>query len=173
MASKSMILATLAMISIAFVGGMSVVGLLQSNERLNSSGIVTQPPPPLPPPPSSPPSPPPPPPPEPTIDIDVYSDSACTQPISSVVWGSIEAGDSEDRVVYVKNTGDDSVVLGLGTDNWSPGGAEDDLHLSWDYGGGALSAGAVVRLTLTLDVDSSAGGIDDFSFDIVITGSAS
>jgi hypothetical protein len=172
MASKSMVLATLAVISIAFVGGMSVVGLLQSNERLNSSGIVTQPSPSLPPPPS-PPSPPPPPPPEPTIDIDVYSDSACTQPISSVVWGSIEAGDSENRVVYVKNTGDDSVVLSLGTDNWSPSEAEDDLHLSWDYGGSTLSTGAVLQVTLILDVDSSVNGIDDFSFDIVITGSAS
>ena len=171
MASKSMVLATLAVISIAFVGGMSVVGLLQSNERLNSSGIVTQPPPPLPPPPSSP-SPPPPPPPEPSIEIDVYGDSACTQPISSVEWGSIDAGDSVDKVVYVKNSGDDGVVLSLSTDNWNPAEAADDLTLSWDYDGSSLGPGDVVGVMLTLSVDSSTSGISNFGFDIVITGSA-
>ena len=167
--SKSMVAVLLVSITLAFVGGVGVVGLLQSNERINSSGIVIQPPPPPPPPP---PSPPPPPPPEPSIEIDVYSDGECTQPISSVEWGSIETGKSKNRVVYVKNNGDESVVLSLSTSRWSPDGAEDHLHLSWDYDGSDLGVGAVVQLTLTLDVDSSASGIDDFSFDIVITGSA-
>ena len=114
-----------------------------------------------------------PPPPEPTIEIDVYSDSACTQPMSSVSWGSIEAGSSVNRVLYVKNSGDDTVTLSLHTDNWDPAGAEDDLHLSWDYDGSALDSGAALKVTLTLSVDGSTNGINDFSFDIIITGSAS
>jgi len=164
-----MVAVLLVSITLAFVGGVGVVGLLQSSERIGSSGIVTQPPPPPPPPPPSPP----PPPPEPSIEIDVYSDGQCTQPISSVEWGSIEVGRSKNRVVYVKNNGDDGVVLSLSTTRWSPNGADDHLHLSWDYDGSTLVVGAVVQLTLTLDVDSSANGIDDFSFDIIITGSAS
>jgi hypothetical protein len=93
--------------------------------------------------------------------------------MSSVSWGSIEAGSSVNRVLYVKNSGDDTVTLSLHTDNWDPAGAEDDLYLSWDYDGSDLDSGAALKVTLTLSVDGSTNGIDDFSFDIIITGSAS
>lgn len=157
-------------ISLVFIGGVSVVGLLQSTERVGSSGIVVQPPPPPPPPPPS--SPPQSPPPEPDIEIDVYGDAACTQVISSVGWGEIEAGSSKTRVVYVKNNGDDGVSLSLLTENWNPSGASNYLQLSWDYNGSTIVSGEVRQITLTLSVSSSASGINGFSFDIVIIGSA-
>ena len=84
------------------------MGLLQSTERVGSSGIIVQPPPPPPPPP---PPRPPSPPPEPSIEIDIFSDGACTQPLSSVVWGVIEAGSFVNRIIYVRNSGDDGVTL--------------------------------------------------------------
>jgi len=167
-----MVAASLVMISLAFVAGFSVVGVLQSTERVSSSGIIVQPAPPPPlPPPSSPPSPPPSPPPEPTIDIEVYSDSACTQVKSSVVWGEIEAGSSASDVLYIKNAGDDGVILSLVADNWVPVGVADDMDLSWDYDNSPLDPGAVFEVTLTLSVASSSSGIDVFSFDIIIMGS--
>jgi len=168
MANKSLIVTSLLLMTVIFVGGVSVVGLLQSTERVGSSGIVVQPPPPpLPPPPSPPPSPPP----EPDIEIDVYGDAACTQVLSSVGWGEIEAGSSKTRVVYVKNNGDDGVSLSLLTENWDPTGASNYLQLSWDYDGGIIVSGEVRQITLTLSVSPSSGGLN-FSFDIVIIGSA-
>jgi len=154
------------LLSLAVVGGVSVVGLLQSTERVGTSGIITQLPP-------SPPSPPAPPPPEPAVEIDVYSDLACTSLLSSIDWGSIEAGDSVQRTAYVKNNGDQSVTLSLSTDNWVPSGAASDMTLSWNYDGSALDPGAVAEVTLTLSVDSGISGVDDFSFDVVVIGSAS
>lgn len=157
--------------ALALVSGFSVMGLLQSSERIGSSGIVVRPAPP-----PSPPSPPPspsPPPPEPSIEIDVFRDEGCTQPLSSVQWGSVEQGSSVSRVVYVKNNGETSVGLSLLAENWSPSVAANYLSLSWDYDGEALGDGAVMRVALTLSVDSSVSGIGDFSFDIVIIGSAS
>jgi len=169
MANKSLIVTSLLLMTVIFVGGVSVVGLLQSTERVGSSGIVVQPPPPpLPPPPAPPPSPPP----EPSIEIDVYGDAACTQVLSSVGWGEIEAGSSKIRVIYVKNNGDDGVSLSLLTENWDPTGASNYLQLSWDYDGGIIVAGEVRQITLVLRVSSAAGGIDGFSFDIVIIGAA-
>jgi hypothetical protein len=165
-----MIAASVMVITLVFIGGVSVVGLLQSTERVGSSGIVVQPPPPPPPPPPS--SPPPSPPPEPDIEIDVYGDAACTQVISSVGWGEIEAGSSATRDIWVKNNGDDSVSLSLLTENWNPSGASNYIQLSWDYDGGTIVSGEVRQITLTLSVSSSASGIDGFSFDIVIIGSA-
>ncbi len=167
MANRYVIFGTVLLMSLAFIGGISVVGLLQSSERIGSSGIVVQSPPP--PPPSSPS----PPPPEPKIEIDVFSDSGCTQSISSIQWGSVQAGGSVSRVVYVKNSGDYGVVLSLGTSNWSPTVAEDYMSLSWDYSGSELSAGAVVRVVIRLSVASNVSGVSSFSFDVVIVGSAS
>ena len=145
------------------------MGLLQSKETVGSSGIIVQPPPlPLPPPPLPPSSPPP----EPTIEIDVYSDVECTQVMSSVGWGGIEVGSSKNRVIYVKNNGDDSVALSLLTENWYPSVASNYLQLSWDYDGSIITVGGVRQITLILTVSSSASGIEDFNFDIVIIGSA-
>ena len=155
--------------TVILVGGVSVVGLLQSTERVGTSGIIVQPPPP--PPPSPPPSPPSPPP-EPSIEIDIFSDGACTQPCSSVTWGVIEAGSAVNRIIYVRNSGDEGVTLSLLSDNWSPSGVENYLQLSWTYDGNSLASGVVLEVTLTLAVSSSATGVDSFSFDIIITGSA-
>ena len=102
----------------------------------------------------------------------MYGDSACTQVISSVGWGAIEAGSSKAMVIYVKNNGDDGVSLSLLTENWSPSGANNYIQLSWDYDGGTIVSGEVRQITLYLSVSITASGIDGFNFDIVIIGSA-
>jgi hypothetical protein len=172
MGKSLQIIATLAVFTLVFIGGISAVGLLQSTERVGSSGLIVQPPPPPLPPPSSPQSPPLALPPEPEIEIDVYSNSACTQVISNVVWGDIEIGNSVSQTIYVKNSGDDGVILSLSTENWSPVDGTSYLQLSWDYDGNTISSGEVKGIILTLSVASSVSGFDTFSFDIVITGSA-
>ena len=163
MVTKSQIALSFIMISLAFISGTAVVGVLQSNERLSTSGIVTRPA--LPPPPSSPP-------PEPDIEIDVYSDSGCTQLVSNVDWGEILAGSTITRIVYVKNNGDYEVALGLSTENWSPVEAMADITLDWDYDGTFIEVDEVRQVIFSLSIDSGIGGISSFSFDIVITGSA-
>lgn len=170
MVNKSPIIAAIAIISTVLIGGVSVIGLLQSTERVGSSGIVVQPPPPIVTPP--PPTPPSPPPPEPTIEIDVYNDSALTQVLTSVVWGEIEAGSSDSQVIYIHNSGDDGVTLSLLTENWTPVEATNFMQLSWDYDGSVIGSGDVRQITLVLSVSSSVTGIDSFNFDIVIIGSA-
>jgi hypothetical protein len=167
---STQIIGTIAVFSLIFIGGFSAVGLLQSTERVSSSGLIVQPPPP--PPPSPPPSPPPTPPPEPSIEIDVYSDSACTQVITSVIWGEIEGGNSVSQTIYVKNSGDDSVTLILSTENWNSVDASNYLQFSWDYDGSTISSSEVREIVMTLSVDPSVSGVDTFTFDIVITGSA-
>ena len=163
MVTKSQIALSFITISLAFISGTAVVGVLQSNERLSTSGIVTRP---------APPPPPPSPPPEPDIEIDVYSDSGCTQLVSNVDWGEILAGSTITRIVYVKNNGDYEVALGLSTENWSPVEAMADITLDWDYNGTFLEVGEVRQVIFSLSIDSGIGGISSFSFDIVITGSA-
>jgi hypothetical protein len=172
MVNKTALVLTLASISLAFIAGFSVLGVIQSTERVGTSGIVVKPPPPLPPPPSpsSPSSPPPPP--EPTIEIDIYSDAACTQLINSINWGEIEVGGSVDKDIYVKNNGDQRVYLSLLTQNWTPSEAADDMQLLWDYDDSRINPDEEIKITLTLAVSSNIQGIDTFTFDIVLVGSA-
>jgi len=158
---------TTLIIIISIVSSISVTGLLQSTESVGSSGILVQTLPPTPPPPSQPPSPP-----EPRVEIDVYSDGECTSKLTQVEWGSIEAGSSIDRVMYVKNTGDAEVTLSLLTDSWDPVVAEDYMVVSWDYNGEELGSGEVVEITLTLTVEASISVLGEFHFDVVIVGSA-
>lgn len=158
---------------ISLIGGVSVVGLLQSSERIYTSGIVVRPATPPPSPISLPASTPPPLPPEPEIEIDLYYDSGCTEPLSSVDWGSIEAGGSTKQKIYVKNSGDESVTLSLSAENWTPSKASNYIDLTWNYNGKNIGPGAVIEVTLTLTVDPSISGIDTFDFDIIVIGSAS
>ena len=170
MTSKSSSLVLLLALSLVLIGSMSVVGLLQSTERVSSSGIIIQPPPPLPDPPTSPPTQPPPP--EPTVEIDVYSDAGCTVEATDIEWGSVEAGNSVNRVIFIKNAGESGVTLSLSTQNWSPPTASDDIQLTWNYDGSTLNPGSVREVILTLSVSPNISGIDTFSFDIVLTGEA-
>ena len=162
---------TIALLLACFtLGSLSVTGLLQSTERVSSSGIVVLP---------APPAPiipggggaPPPPPPEPAVEIDVYANQECTQALTTVTWGQIEAGGQATRTVYVRNNGDTSVVLSLNTDNWSPSNAQEHMTLTWNYSGNQVSSGQVVRLDLTLSVSGSCPALPSFDFDIVIVAS--
>jgi hypothetical protein len=160
---------TVAFIAVAMTAvSLSVSGLLQSTERLGSSGIIIEsapaPMPPAPPAPS-------PPPPEPAVEIDVYEDLACTTVQSSIEWGEIEAGDSSSVTIYIKNNGDIDILLGLDSENWTPTNINDYTTLSWDYNGTALTPGEIRGVTLTLYIDPDCPPMNNFGFDIVIIGS--
>jgi hypothetical protein len=169
MAIKYGQIAAIALIGALTLGSISAMGLLQSTERIGSSGIIVRPV-------SDPiyisPSPSPsPPPPEPSIEIDIYSDPECRNVISNVEWGEIESGGSSDVQVYVKNNGDVSVIISFDTENWSSSTAESNMVLSWDYDGVQIQPREIRAVTLTLRVDSNCPELSSFGFNIVIIGS--
>ena len=163
------LLAAFIILATFTIGTLSVTGLLQSTERVASSGIIVT---------SSPPppaggggTPPSPPPPEPTVEIDVYSDQACTQTLSSIIWGEIVAGDNSMATIYVKNNGDTDVVLSLDTDGWDPTDASDYMDLTWNYDGTNITPGQVRTINVTLSVSEDCPAMSGFDFDIIIIGS--
>jgi len=132
---------TLAAIAITAL----VSGLLTTSQRIPNSGNVKA-----------------------TIGIGVYSDQACTNPLTSINWGEVQAGQSYSRTIYIKNNGNIKVQLSMATGNWTPSTAYSYLTLSWDREGTYLNAGEKINATLTLAVASTAiGGL--FSFDLTIT----
>jgi len=105
-----------------------------------------------------------------TAGLATYRDASCTTRAYEIPWGTLAPGSSGEYVFYIKNEGTTSLNLFLNTANWSPTNAANHITLSWNYNGQAVAPNQVVQITLTLKVSQSISGIDNFSFDIVLTG---
>jgi hypothetical protein len=106
-----------------------------------------------------------------TVGVGVYTTSQCTTAVTSIPWGTLEPGASQDFVCYIRNEGNAPSTLTLATSNWNPSIASSYLTLSWDYNGQSINQGSAIQVTFTLDVDASITGITTFGFDITIVGS--
>ncbi|MCW4003740.1 MAG: hypothetical protein NWE95_07510 [Candidatus Bathyarchaeota archaeon] len=103
-------------------------------------------------------------------NVGIYSDSACTQPLTSIDWGSFSPGSSVKRTLYVKNTQNTPLALNMSTTNWAPTQAAESITITWDKENVTLASQQSTAATLTLTVASSVRGISQFSVAIVITG---
>lgn len=108
-----------------------------------------------------------------SYNIGVYSDSACTQNLAAIDWGTITAGTSTAYSFYVKNIGSARQNLTLTTNAWTPTSAAQYITITWDRNNATLTANQVLQATLNLTVlatiDSS---ITTFSNNITITGTS-
>ena len=106
-----------------------------------------------------------------SVNIGVYSDSACSQNASFVDWGSLKPGDTTTKTVWVKNAGTANATISMATNTWSPTNAGQSISLTWNQEGKVLAPNQVVQATLTLTVSPSiSSSITSFSFNIQITG---
>jgi len=104
-----------------------------------------------------------------TAGVGVYWDRDCTNGVSLIEWGTIEAGSVKMVTVYVRNEGDTAISLSLGTTNWNPSTASNYITLDWNYNGAEVDPNQVLRVTLELSVSPNIEGITTFSFDIMMT----
>lgn len=105
-----------------------------------------------------------------TVNVEAYSDSACTQPVTALNVGNVNPGSSVTQTVYIKNSGTIPVRLSMAASGWSPTGASSYLSLSWNRANYLLNAGASVSATLTLTVAADTGSLTTFSCTVTITG---
>ncbi|MDH7606668.1 MAG: hypothetical protein QHH12_02715 [Candidatus Bathyarchaeota archaeon] len=106
------------------------------------------------------------------VRIGVYSNSACTNNLTSINWGLLEAGAEASREIWIKNIGNTKITLNMTTENWDPNSASDYMELSWNMEGQVLDVNQSIKAVLTLFVsaDIKETGITEFSFTIVIKG---
>ena len=142
--SPGVIIATVAIAGLFLT--LTTAGLLSVNQSVPTSGTVS------------------------TVNVGVYSDSACTQQLTTISWGSVAPGATVARTVYVKNTGTNQITLTMTRANWNPTSVNGPISVTWNKESTTLTANQVATATLTLSVSSSISGITTFSVDIVITG---
>lgn len=104
------------------------------------------------------------------VNVEVYSDAACTQPCSIIHVGTLSPGSTFTESVYVKNTGTVPVRLSMTTNDWNPTSASSYLTLSWNRENYLLNEGLSREAILTLTVASDTGDLETFTFSATITG---
>ncbi len=105
-----------------------------------------------------------------SVNIDVYTNAAATVNCSSIDWGNLSEGNTVNRIVYIKNTGNAVETLNMTIANWNPISANLVLSINWDKEVVSISPGEVVPATFTLKVAAYTGAISSFNFDILISG---
>jgi len=107
-------------------------------------------------------------------NVGVYSNSACTNAITSINWGPIEAGSSTSETIYIEDTGGAAMTPSIAVSSWSPSTASSYITLTWSSLPSSISPGAsnAAEVTLTLSVPTSINGqgITSFSNTITISG---
>jgi hypothetical protein len=104
------------------------------------------------------------------VNLAVYSDSGCTQTVTSLNVGTLNPGATATQTVYIKNTGNVPETLTLTTTNWNPTNATNYLTLSWNRQNTVLNAGSSIQATLTLTAAANTGSLTTFSCDVTLTG---
>jgi len=106
-----------------------------------------------------------------SANLGVFSNAACTIPLSSINWGTLTVGGTITQTIYVENTGSGlSLTLNMTTSNWSPTTANGPITITWNQEGTDLMPGQSTAATLTLTVSSSIVDITSFSVQINIGG---
>ena len=104
------------------------------------------------------------------IGVGVYRDAGMTNRATTIDWGTLDPSTKKTVTLYIQNIGSAAITLTQSTSNWNPSSASAYITLTWDYNGQAINAAASLRVTLTLTISSNIIGVDNFNFDIVITG---
>ena len=105
-------------------------------------------------------------------DFGVYWDSTATNPATEIDWGILEPGLTGSATFYIKNEGASNLYAEAVWDipSWIPPGADQYFDLTWDFDTKMLRPGFAQRTVLELHVHDDIAGIEDFSFEIIITG---
>ena len=105
-----------------------------------------------------------------SLNVGIFQDSACTQPLSALNWGSLKPGTTTNKTIYVKNTGNTAVTLNMTVTTWNPTTASSYITLTWDKQGLVVGAGNVVQALLVLSVPPNVNGFTDFNCTTLIAG---
>jgi hypothetical protein len=107
------------------------------------------------------------------VGVGVYSDSGCSNNVTSIDWGFLAPEAQINKTVYIRNNGNVPITLNITTNDWNPMSTQNYITLRWNREGYVLGTSQSTRVTqafLILSVSSTIAGITNFSFSIIITG---
>ena len=102
------------------------------------------------------------------VGVSLFWDKACTNSVTSIVWGLVTPGTTIDKYVYVRNDGTATGTLSMSYGNWTPTAAASYFKLAWNCSSYGLARNALVCAKLTLTAQLNVTGVKDFNFMILI-----
>ncbi len=95
---------TLLLVAVTCLVGMALgsaltLALIQRSQSIPTSGMII------------------------AIGVGVYADSTCSQNLTGISWGTVAPGESVNRTVYVKNTGNAQITLSMASSGWNQSAA--------------------------------------------------
>ena len=142
----ALLIAAACLIGIA-IGSTATSALLNSQRSIPSTGTVL------------------------TINVEAYSNPACTLNLTAIDWGNIYPGEPATQTIYVKNTGNAPLTLSMATNTWNPANAQGQLTVAWNKEGATLNPTQSSAADLTLTASPTISNVASFTVNIVITGS--
>jgi hypothetical protein len=107
-----------------------------------------------------------------SVGVEIFNEENTASTCTSIDWGDLNPQSRTTRTIYVKNTGNTTETLNLEVTDWNPPEATSMLALTWDKEGTSLRPEQVVAATLVLTMGEDSGTVDNFYFNVIITGSA-
>jgi len=102
------------------------------------------------------------------IGVGFYWDNNCTDPVSSIDWGTIWPGSTVNVTVFVKNEGSQAISLNITAENWTPIETMSYMTFSSNYMGQTIDLRENLQITLSLTTSPNIEEITSFSFDISV-----
>jgi len=105
-----------------------------------------------------------------TVNLEVFSDSSCTQTCDIINVGELNPGSTTTKVIYVKNTGTVPESLSMTVSDWNPQSASPLIDITWNQQNAFLDAGQSIQAVLTIEAASNTSGFANFSCNVKFIG---
>jgi hypothetical protein len=102
----------------------------------------------------------------------VCMDPTGLQEVNAFSWGTLAPGMNTSVIFYIINIGTAPATFSFATSNWAPVGADTYIIFAYTINPAPLNPGQFRKVAFSLHVDPSITSITDFSFDVVVTGTA-
>lgn len=103
--------------------------------------------------------------------VEIYWYQNLSQPITLIDWGSLSAGASTSKTVYVHNPGNYPIAVSWAVANWNPAGASMYVLLTLPANQ-TLNGNQTLPAVLDLRIDNGVVGsnMTSYAFDYIVTG---
>jgi len=115
--------------------------------------------------------------PSPLLNLTVYEDADCLKELTVIDWGVMSPGESKNKTVYIRNTGNADVIVHIRADEWTFKSYNGTVlssdfaryfNLTWNIEGTTIRQGETVTAVITLSVSPFIHTVADFAFNIHI-----
>jgi len=106
-----------------------------------------------------------------TVGVEAYWDVNATNPVEQIDWGTCDPGAIYNKTIYIKNSGNSPCTLSIEVQDWNPENASNYIVLAWNYTNQVINPNEIIPIQFVLAISDEISGIEQFSFNLVITAS--